>query len=552
MTDRPSRTARLRVRLAAVPRGVLAVTALFGLVLALWTVAVPQYRAPDEPAHVDLILFLAEGHPYPQFDGRFFGKEVGLATQRHLIELGKPWPRFAADDAPPRSNRPNVEDLGGTGPDPGARKTIGPGPPPAGAPYVYNQMPQHPPLYHQAMAAVLRLERAVVPGSRTPPLDREIGLLRLVNALLLTPLPFLAWAAARRTGSSQRAAQVASVLPLGLPQLTHIGSSANNDNLLTLLAAVLAVLLAGVGRGRRTIRTDVTVGVVFGLAMLTKAFALALLPWIVAAYVLAWLAAPDRRKALAGLMTAGLITAVVGAWWWIGNLIRHGEPAPTSETLTRTRDRRPDGFEPDAWSYAWRFTTRMASRTWAWVGFGTPKVMLPGVITAVLTLLTVAVVVLALIRSTPGADRTRGPRRRDLLLALLPVTALLTFVARRAWGLHVTTGTFAFVQGRYLFAGIVPLVVVAAIGYNRLLGRRGPGVLLAVAATLQFWMLQRVVSASWAGHGFLGRAGSMLAWSPWPSAAVVLVAGGAVAALAVAARWLIVEPTGELDKPAAP
>ena len=109
---------RARAAAGRVPRPVVAVTVLFGLVLSIWSVAVPHYRAPDEPAHVDLILYLAEGNPYPDFDGRFFGKAVGLAEDRYLIDAGEPWPRFAADDVAPRGSRPDVTDLGGTAPDP--------------------------------------------------------------------------------------------------------------------------------------------------------------------------------------------------------------------------------------------------------------------------------------------------------------------------------------------------------------------------------------------------------------------------------------------------
>ena len=54
----------------------------------------------DEAAHLDLILHLAEGNGYPAFDGRYVGRAVGLSTDRHLIDLSRPWPRFDAADQP--------------------------------------------------------------------------------------------------------------------------------------------------------------------------------------------------------------------------------------------------------------------------------------------------------------------------------------------------------------------------------------------------------------------------------------------------------------------
>lgn len=506
-------------RLRRLPRGVVLVTLLFGLLLSLWSVTVPRFRSPDEAAHVDLVLALAEDPSYPDFDGRFFGQAVGLARERHLVDLAEPWPRFAAADAVPRTERPDVADLGGTAPDGEARQYDGPYPP-AGAPYVYNQMPQHPPLYHEAMGLVLRVERALVPGDRAPPLDREVGLLRLVNVLMLLPLPALAWLTARRMGADDRAALVASVLTLGLPQLAHIGASVNNDNLLTLLAAAMAPLLAGVARGRRGLRVDLALGALLGLAFLTKAFALCLVPWVVAAYAFGGLARADRRAALVGLVRVGALSAVLGGWWWVRNLVRFGEPAPTSENLTRTEVRRPEGFTPDLADWSTKFVGRMASRTWSWVGFGTPKALLPGEVVGLLLALVVVAFVVAVVMAR-GGD---GPRRWDLLLTLVPVAVLLVFVARRAWGLHVTTGAFAFVQGRYLFCGVVPLMAAVAVGWERLARRWAPLAALAIALATQVWSLHRVLAMSWAGSTDGARIGSLLAWSPWPSPLVIAVA----------------------------
>lgn len=531
-------------RTGPVPRAVWATTVLFALLLGLWSVALPFGRAPDEPAHVDLVLALAEDARYPDPDGRFFGKAVSLAQERYLIDLAQPWPRFAAADAVPRTRRPDLIDKGGTAPDPYARSSRVPDPLPAGYPYVYNQMPQHPPLYYWGMAGVLRVERALLPGDRPPPLDREIGLLRLVNALLIVPLPVLAWLTTRRLGGSDRAGTVAALLVLGLPQLAHVGAAVNGDNLFTLVAAVLAALLAGVARGRRTVRTDVAVGVVMALAFWSKAFALALLPWLVAVYAVAWWSSPPgratgRAAVARGLAVAGAVTAVVGSWWWVANLVRHGEPAPTSENLTRTTSRRPPGFDPDLGGWAWDVAGRLPRRTWAWIGFGTPKVELPGEVIAVFVALVVGAFVTALVTTRGGAATDAGPRRRDVLLALVPLVGLVAFVVRRAWGLHVTTGAFAFVQGRYLFCAIWPLTAVVAVGTVRVLGRWAPAAALAGVVGVQAWTLGRVVTATWAGPGFPSRLGSLLAWSPWPSPLVLLVAGATVVAVGVTAATVV-------------
>lgn len=515
------------------PRAVLLATLLFALVTALWTVAVPAFRAPDEAAHFDLVLYLADGNGYPRYDGRFFGEELDLDRDRYLVTALVPWARFDAEDAAPRGRRPDVEDTG-LAPDRDIRRE---GDRSAGAPYVYNQMPQHPPVYYLAQATVLRFERWVLPGHGIPSLDRELGLLRLVDVLLVAPLPLLAWATVMRLGGSDRAGMVAALLPLGIPQLSHIGAAVSNDALLMLLGGILAVLLAGVARGRRTLRTDLAVGAVLGLALLTKAFAVMFVPWVAAAYAVAAWTIGRRRPLLDGLV-AGAVGAAAGGWWWVLNWVREGEPAPTTETLTRTEARRPRDFEPDRADFLLRFPARLLNRTWAWVGHNTPKFTLPAWVVVALALAVLAACVLAFVAARrgrdPGAGDAAGPRRVDVVLAWLPAVLLSLFVARRSLGLYETTGRVAFVQGRYLFGALVPPTAVVGIGTARALGRYAPLAVLALAATLQGVVLTEVVVGAWSGPGSFGPLRGALAWSPWPPVAVGLVAVAAVAAVA----WL--------------
>jgi 4-amino-4-deoxy-L-arabinose transferase-like glycosyltransferase len=281
------------------------------------------------------------------------------------------------------------------------------------------------------------------------------------------------------------------------------------------------------------------VGVLLGLALLTKAFAAMFVPWVVLAYLVCWRTTRQRRPAVP-VAIAGAVALAVGGWWWIANWVREGEPAPTTESLTRTTADRPDGFSPDQLSYAWTFAGRMVTRAWAWVGFGTPKFDLPVALVALTAGAILVATLVALRHARPGlrpvpAD---GPRRVDVVLSWVPVVLVLAFVYRRAWGLFETTGRFAFVQGRYLFGVGAAPAAVAAIGAVRLHRRAGVAV-VGLAAVLQGWMLADVVRGSWSGDGRLGALDGMLAWSPWPAAAVVAVAGAATAvtALLAVAVW---------------
>jgi len=56
---------------------------------------------------------------------------------------------------------------------------------------------------------------------------------------------------------------------------------------------------------------------------------------------------------------------------------------------------------------------------------------------------------------------------------------------------------------------------------------------VGLAVVLQGWMLADVVRGSWSGDGRLGALDGVLAWSPWPAAAVVAVAVAATVATVV-------------------
>lgn len=508
----------------SVPAAVWGITALFAVLLAVSSVAAPLFHAPDEFVHADLALLLADDPHYPEHDGRFTAAAVKRVAIPYFGDDARA-PDKTAADAPPKAGRPNINVLGGSGDhDEGS----------------FNQQPQHPPLYYQALALVLRVERRVLPGAEPPAMVTEIGVLRLLNAAMVVFLPLAAWAAAARLGADRRTATTAAALVLVVPQLTHIGSTINNDNLLTALASVLAVLLAGVVRGDRSWHTAGLVAVVTGLALLTKAFALLLLPWIAIAYLVAARRAARRGERPLPVVVIGAATgvgaALISGWWWIGNQRRTGSFAPTlDEVLMPT----VSGFEPDLEFFVRRFGAFFPERFWGW--FGLYSARLPLWVIGLATAALLAVVAVGLLR--PGGRL----RRADLAIGLLPVALVGAFVVQHAWSLHARSGRTPFIQGRYLFPVIVPLMVVAAAGLSRLAGRWAPAATLAAALALHALGFATMLDNFWGapGDGLGGELRALVAWSAWPGEALVVgaVVGAVVTvgALAVIGRDLASE-----------
>ncbi len=518
-------------RRGPVPVVVVAATLAFGALAAFWSIVAPLGEAPDEPAHLALVLHLADGNAYPDYDR--------LTNQAAIIRLCKTYAaatracprdgeevtltstrRHPRTEAPDKGTRPAWDDAGGDA-------SVG----------QLNQMPQHPPLYYQAMATVLRVERALGGGPWSA--DRELALLRLANAALVAPLPLLAWWAARRFRSSGVVAVAAAVSVFAVPMLTHIGSTLNNDNLLTLCFAIAIALLAGVLRGDRSLRTAVAVGVVTALALLTKAFGIVLIPAIIVAYLLgateergtAW---RDRLRGLvAPLAAAGGAVVALAGWWYIGVRVRTGRFAPTIESERLTAALAPPGFAPDLADFLEEFVRNVNNRFWG--SFGWYTIRFPTWLATVCTVIVLAMVVTALI---PKRDEA-GSSRLQRAALLVPVAALGGFVFLRAWGLYSLTSKFQFLQGRYLFAGLVGLLVVTAIGLHRLAGRWAPVAAAGFAALLQVEALRRSFAGWWGGPGLgpRGQLRAMTAWSAWPGELIALL--GVV--LVALAAWFTVE-----------
>lgn len=494
------------------PRLVVAATVTFGGLMAFWSVLTPLTEAPDEPAHLGLVLHVADTGDYPAYDE--LQHTEGLFDLCVDFAVSANWCRTDAEraadlvvrdhpagEAPPKHGRPHADDPGFHELEPGRM----------------NQMPQHPPLYYRLMAAGLQAERLVVPGELS--IDTELALLRLLNILLLLPLPALAWLTARRLGAAEPVGLVAALLPLAVPQLTHIGATLNNDNLFVVLVAALVALLAGVVKGDRTARTAALVGVALGLALLTKGFGVVLVPLVVLAY---WRAV---RPAL-GALGLGL---AVGGWWYAANLRTTGRIMPSIEDSVRLNPRtRPAGFEPQVGEYLHSTVGRLVEGFWG--AFGWRQVELPTEVSLAATLAGLVAMALAFRRPAPAG-------RSALAVMLVPLLLLGGFVIVRSAVIYSETGRLAFQQGRYLFGGLTGAAVVVAVGLHERLGPRAVTAATGAVVGMQALGVASCLTGWWDADkvGLLGALRAVVAWSGWPDPVVVAILGLAPVQLG----WLI-------------
>jgi len=250
------------------------------------------------------------------------------------------------------------------------------------------------------------------------------------------------------------------------PQFTYLSGAVNNDVPAALCSAAVLLVCVRMVRDGPSVRTDVTLGVLYGLALLVKFNLLALLPLVGLAYlVAAW---PTRahtstpphphtlnwRVLLRGTIIVLGLATVISGWWFWRNYMLYGDPTgmskvnelwagrPASENWWAIRQSLP---------YLW-------SSLWGRFGYG--QVPLPQLVYQGLLVFCVLALAGYLL-----------PRRGSLPLATLSLlgAAVLIFTAVVFYYILIQP---AGAMGRFLFPGLPAFALLLCLGLSRFLPRR--------------------------------------------------------------------------------
>ncbi|MFJ6170969.1 hypothetical protein [Curtobacterium sp. NPDC092190] len=169
---------------------------------------------------------------------------------------------------------------------------------------------------------------------------------------------------------------------------------------------------------------------------------------------------PLRTRLVRTVVTMA-VTAGIGAWWWVHNVLAYGRVQPNGYTAMRPPKEFPPGEHPTLSHFLDVSWGTLARTFWGSPGIKA-QVSIGDVLTSVLTLVTLAVVVAFAFRKGPD-------RRAVVVLAVFPalLTAIQTYTSAHA---YLTTTEVAATQGRYHFPAIVCLVAVSAIAWRRMAG----------------------------------------------------------------------------------
>ena len=492
----PEQRRRVRRIVAAIPAplaALLVVVVVFGV---SWALIDPAWQAPDEDVHFSYVQTLGQLHRLP---GTRPGPSLSAAQVYGMTALNNDPIVFFSYARPEWSKQMF-----------GLYKKYAPRFPPntAGGP---NTASGYPPAYYLSVTPGYLLAKHSTPVT-------QLYAVRLGSMLWLLVTTTGVWLLAGELFGRRRHLQLAAAACVGLwPMLDFISSSVNPDSMLYALSALTLWLGVRIIRRGLSVGTAAAFGLCLGLALVTKATALALVP--PSAFVLGlalWrlLRGRDLRRALiTGAVAIGLVLIFVGTWREVvmsSHRAAYGQVAGVTSGVTNWHE-----FASYVWQYylpkLWfmhpvHFDIPVVSHwpaynTWVamgWGAYGWVTIWFPYGVYHWFLAITVLVGVGAISRLIFQARRHRGSRvvRSEWLpIAIYFASAVVVLLAGLHWAEYQSR--HALNQGRYLFplAGIAGCLVALALTW--LPRRRQPiavGILCGLLVVFQLFSLGLVGS----------------------------------------------------------
>jgi len=388
------------------------IVAAYVAIGALYAVFTPIWQVPDEPAHYNYVRALAEGRGFPiiepgDYDQAYLGR---LTSERFPPEL-------------------SVE------------------------PLEYED--HQPPLYYLLAVPVYRLfDGAVLP-------------LRLLSVVLGATLLVITFETVRAIFPAQAdLALAAAAFVAFIPQHVAMTAGVDNDTLAEVVVGSTLWALLTYVRGNH--RGPWPIGLLLGVALLTKTTAYVVLAVAVMAVLIRWRRERRTWGWMAGQLARMAVPALLlSAAWFVRNGLTYGWRDPFGlarhNAVVEGQMRTSEYLALYGWG---NLLDRMARWTFRsfWGQFGWMGVVLPARIYQALGLYCALLLggFLAWLLS-PRRPRLTSLQRAGLTLLL--TSCVLTALSFLWYNL-----TFVQHQGRYLFPALIPVAVAAALALCTLAG----------------------------------------------------------------------------------
>lgn len=322
----------------------------------------------------------------------------------------------------------------------------------------------HPPLYYALAAVVYRLSANF--GAETSAIYH---ILRLMTVLFGVGWIYCTWRLAREFfGRESLAPLLVAAFTAFLPLSTYMSAVVNNDVPEAMFFTwALWLTLAFLRRGSVTAKVSVWMGIVIGLAVLTKAQGLLLLPLLVLAAGMVLKGKPWRQwwTLAKGLAPAFGVVLLISGWWFIRSCFLFGQFLPQMLVRPVLNDLVDAFVLPGQTAVALRIATvNLFHYFWTpyWI---TRNFSFAGCFTALVLVLSLAGCVGLLVRYTHQGKTTRiHMEGRCVGFLIAAVGILWVSVIYQVFFVD----WYVFQQGRLLLPVASALGVLMIVGLSRL------------------------------------------------------------------------------------
>jgi 4-amino-4-deoxy-L-arabinose transferase-like glycosyltransferase len=291
--------------------------------------------------------------------------------------------------------------------------------------------------------------------------DAALGVLlvRWLSLLMGAGTVLCVYGTARELFPQRRALAVGSAALVAFnPMFLFINASVHDDPLANLMAAgVLCVTARILARGA-TVRRAAVLGLLVGLAVLTKLTCLLVVPTVgLALLYRIWFDRGGWRQLLQVGAVVAAVALLVGGWWFVRNQVLYGDPTSMGRQVETWEDERPDG--PDVIA-ALRELGFLHDSAWGAFGYG--QIPMPGWVyglARLLGLVAVGGLILFWIRRRAGRLDWEQPPLALLIVLSGPLVVFLIVFVRM---ISIDTANF----GRYLFVSLAFLAPLYVLGLS--------------------------------------------------------------------------------------
>lgn len=292
----------------------------------------------------------------------------------------------------------------------------------------------------------------------------RVGLIRLLSLILGAISILTIYYAVKNSFGENKLAISAAGFTAFLPTHVMLSSSVSNDMLCELIFGACLLVTAIMIRKGLGLKMTACLGIILGAGLLSKSTCVLLFPVVILAYFQIWQRgkAPGKTVIL-HLITAMVISLVVGGWWLVRNQILYGDPLVITQFQQAFQHTaKPEFWLSHGWTW-WMYCALVIGWTFAsfWGVFGYMKVFMPAWVYLALAAITLS----AKIGSIKGIceERVKSEENKDVILiyGLTLFLVILTFVKFNI--------VYFQAQGRYFYPAIVPISVFWSLGINRLL-----------------------------------------------------------------------------------